>query len=283
MELGRHLRELWRLRISVGVCMAIALFVALSVSYKVHLFPPGLEGRSVEMAAASTEVLVDTPRSTLVDLRQDLFDIESMTNRAVLLGNVMASPPVLGFIARRAGVPPDVIRAQTPRTPNSPRPLATEGNERRTSDLLRSTNQYRLSIDSNPTVPVLKIYAQAPTAPAAQALANASVDGLRDYLREQALARGVDLRKQVRLVQLGRARGAVINEGVRVQVLFLVFLLVFGVAATAAISLSRVRRGWELARSEEPAQRADDEDDPEDDDDPPPATRRRRPSRLVAR
>lgn len=253
MELGRHLREFWRLRFAVIVCTVLATFTTLSVNYELSLLPPGLQPRSLQMAAASTEVLIDTPRSTLIDLRQDLFEIESMTNRSVLLGNVMASAPVVAYIALRAGVPPDVIRAQTPRTPNSPRPLATAGNEKKTSDLLQSTNQYRLSIEANPSVPILKIYAQAPTARAAEQLANASVDGLRDYLEQQARARGVALDKQVRLQQLGRARGDVINDGVRLQAMFLVFALVFVLAAVAALSLSRVRRGWGQAQIEEDA------------------------------
>ena len=251
MELGRHLNELWRLRFGVGICLGLAIFAALSISYKVSLFPPGVQARSLQIAAASTEVLIDTPRSAVLDLRQDLFDIESLTNRTVLIGNVMASQPVLAYIGRRAGVPPDVIKASTPRTPNSPRPFAAPGEEKGTSDLLRSTDQYRLDIEANPTVPVLRIYAQAATARGAEELANASVDGLRDYLDQEARAQGVALDKQVRLQQLGRASGAVINGGVSVQLMFLTFLVVFAGSATAAIFMARVRRDFQLAEIQE--------------------------------
>jgi uncharacterized protein involved in exopolysaccharide biosynthesis len=236
MELGRHLEELWRLRLGVAVCFAIAIVAALAMT-----------SRSLQIASASTEVLVDTPRSAVLDLRQDLADIDSLTNRTVLLGNVMASEPVLAYIGRRAGVPPDAIRASTPRTPNSPRPFAAPGQERKTSDLLRSTDQYRLDIEANPTVPVLRIYAQASTARAAGELANAAVDGLRDYLDRQARAQRVAPGEQVRLQQLGRASGTVINGAIRLQVMFLTFLLVFAAAAAAAIFTARVRRGFQLA------------------------------------
>jgi hypothetical protein len=251
MDLGRHLHELWRLRFGMVICLLIGIYAALSISYEISVFPPGLTPRSVQMASASTQVLVDTPKSTVIDLRQNLFDIESMTNRAVLLGNVMASEPVLAYIARRAGIPPDVIRASTPRTPNSPRPFAAPGQEAKTSDLLRSTNQYRLSIEADPTVPVLKIYAQAPTAKASEELGNAAVDGLRDYLNQVARSQGVALDKQVRIEQLGRARGAVINAGARWQIGFLAFLGAFGAAAAAGIFMSRVRRGWSRAQADE--------------------------------
>lgn len=250
MELGRHLAELWRIRHAVAGCLVLALVAAVVATHKVSLLPPELSPRALEIASASTDVLVDTPKSAVLDLRQDLFDITSLTNRAVLLGNVMASPTVLAYIGRRAGVRPDAIEAVTPRTPNSPRPFVSPGNEKRATDLLRSTGQYRLSIEANPTVPVLKIYAQAPTAKAAQELANSSVDGLRDYLVQQAVARGVQRDKQVRLVQLGRAHGAVINGGVRFDVALLTFLVVFTLAATAAIFVARVRRGFELAERE---------------------------------
>jgi hypothetical protein len=247
MDLGRHLHELYRLRFGVVICLVVALFITLSIAYKISYFPPSLKQRSVVMASASTQVLVDTPRSAVLDLRQDLFEIESMTNRSVLLGNVMASQPVIAYIARRAGVPPDSIRATTPRTPNSPRPFAAPGNERKASDLLASTDQFRLNIEADPSVPVLKIYSQAPTTRGAVQLANAAVDGLRDYLGQVAATEQVAADKQVRLQQLGRAQGAVINGGVRFQVLFLTFLIAFAVSAAAGVFMARVRRGFKQA------------------------------------
>ena len=63
-------------------------------------------------------------------------------------------------------------------------PRATSGseNQKHTSDILKSTDQYRISIEANPTVPVLDIYSQAPTKGEAAILANAAVDSLRQYL-----------------------------------------------------------------------------------------------------
>src|SRR3954451_24455411 len=104
MQLGVHLHQLWRVRFGVVICIAVALFVSLPTTYDVKLFPPGLKPKSLETATASTHVLVDTPRTTLLDLRQRTFTFEAMTNRAVLLGNVMASLPVRDYIARRARV-----------------------------------------------------------------------------------------------------------------------------------------------------------------------------------
>ena len=50
-----------------------------------------------------------------------------MTNRGVLIGNVMASEPVRQYISKRAGVPAEVLQVASPVTPDFPRPLATSG------------------------------------------------------------------------------------------------------------------------------------------------------------
>jgi hypothetical protein len=247
MELGRHLRELTRLRVGVVICVLVATFAALSVNYKISLLPPGLHQRSLTMAAASTEVLIDTPTSVVLDLRQNTGDMDALTNRSVLIGNVMASTPVRAYIGRRIGQPGDAIQATTPRTPNSPRPFQTAENRKRTTDLLASTDQYRLNIVSDPTVPVLTIYAQAPSARAAGELANAAVDGLRDYLGQVGRSQRIPDAAQIRVAQLGRARGTVINGGVGVQATMLAFLFFFAVAAAATIFVARVRRGFRLA------------------------------------
>lgn len=245
MELGRHLHELFHQRVVVAICLALAAIAALTVSYKVSLLPPKLEPRSVKMAAASTEMLVDGPVSTVLDWRLHANDIEGMTNRAVLIGNVMVSPPVLAYIGRRAGVPAHAIRGQAPLTPNFPRPLAPSGEGASSTDLLRSTDQYRLNIQTNPAVPVIEIFAQAPNAEAAATLANASIDGLRDYLAHIARTRGTPPEHQVTLTQLGRARGITVNDGIGPQLAVLSFVLVFALSAATAIFVGRVRRGWQ--------------------------------------
>src|SRR3954465_11234590 len=63
MQLGRHLRELWRLRLGVAISFALALFLAVSSIAHVGLLPPKARSRQLEIAAASTRVLVDSPRS----------------------------------------------------------------------------------------------------------------------------------------------------------------------------------------------------------------------------
>jgi hypothetical protein len=251
MELGKHLNELLRQRVAAAICFALAAFAALTVSYDVDLLPPKITPRSVEIASATTQMLVDGRVSTVLDLRQGAGDIEGMTNYSVLIGNLMVSEPVLRFVGRRAGVPPSAIRGQAPLTADFPRPFTGVGQDPETKDLLRSTDQYRLNIQTNPAVPMIEIFAQAPTAKAAATLANASVTGLRDYLAEVAKARGTAPKDQVTLTQLGHADGAVINGGARPQVIALTFFIVFALSAATAVFLGRVRRGWTQAVEDE--------------------------------
>ena len=59
--------------------------------------------------------------------------------------------------------------------------------------------------------------------------------------------------QQIRLTQLGKAKGDVINKGIAWRLAFLVFLVAFGVACATVIWVRRVREGWRLAALSEQA------------------------------
>jgi len=246
MRFGIHLRELSRLPVGVLVSATLALLVAVWSVADIGLFPPRVESRSMEIASAHTEVVVDTPESAILDLRQSTYEIEALKNRALLVGNVMASPPVLTHIAQRAGVPPQTLRLVTPRTPAQPRAQSEPDASPGVTDVVAPADQYRLDIQANPTVPVLDVYAQAPTAAAAESLANAAVDGMDDYLAELGASEGTPRNLQVELRQLGRADGHVLNEGIDLEVALLTFFLVFAISCAGTIAISRIRRGWAM-------------------------------------
>jgi hypothetical protein len=244
--IGIRMRKLWHLKAGVVVSFALALFAGVWSIERISLSPPGLTPRSLEMATAATHVLVDTPTSQLIDLRQDTYSVEGLKNRGVLLGNVIASSSVQAKIALRAHVPVDVLRIQAPLTAQQSSPPVDSENARHTSDIVKSTDQYRLEIKVNPTVPVIDIYAQTPTARSAAALANAAVDELRAYLAGLAATQRTPKGDQIHPVQLGRATGVVINHGVRWQVAFLAFLLTLAISSATVIFIARVRKGWHL-------------------------------------
>lgn len=243
MRLGKRIWTLWQLRPWVLASVLLALVVAVWSVAKISVLPPGLTPRSLEMATATTHVVVDTPRSTVLDLRQNTDGLQALQQRAFLLGNVMANGPVVAAIARHANVPANRLQVTPPLTPAQLLPSTGSANNSPT-DIVKSNGQYRLSINVNPAVPMLDIYAQAPSAASAAILANAAVDGLRDYLGALATAQHTPPEAQVRLLQLGRADGAVINHGIEWQVAVFAFALSFALACATVIFVSRVRRGW---------------------------------------
>jgi hypothetical protein len=252
---GIRLRKLWRLKLGVAVSIALALFAAVWSVQKISLSPPGLSPRSLEMATASTHLLVDTPTSGMIDLRQDTYSIDGLKNRTVVLGNIIASSELQIRIAQRAHVPLERLRIQAPLTSQQPSPPVDSENARHTGDILKSTDQYRIDLKANPTVPMLDIYAQTPTAESAAALANAAVYELKAYLDDLVVRQNTPLKDQIRPVQLGRATGVVINGGVKWQAAFLTFLLTLGISCATVTFLARVRAGWrEAALSERTAE-----------------------------
>ena len=87
------------------------------------------------MASASTHVLVDTPTSTLLDLRQNSYSLEALTSRAVVLGNVIGNGEVREAIAARAGVPVERLQITAPLTREQPAARVEDGKQKSTSDI----------------------------------------------------------------------------------------------------------------------------------------------------
>lgn len=255
VRVGIRMRQLWRLKFGMVLSLVLALLAAIWSIGKISLLPPGLSSRSgLEMATAHTEVLVDTPHSILTNLRENSYSIDGLVNRAVVLGNVLASTPVEARIAQRANVPAALLRILGPITVHVASLPLTAQDTRSITDILKSNEQYRIQIDANPTVPMLDIYAQTPTAESAAALANAASDELKAYLAGLATRQAVPTKDQIRVEQLGRATGIVLNPGVRYELALLVFILTFLLASATTIFISRIRAGWRLeALSESPA------------------------------
>jgi hypothetical protein len=247
MTLGTRLHELSRLRKGVIASVALATLVTIWSLYRISILPPGLQARTMDIGGATTHVLVDTPRSELADIRASVTDFEALTTRADLLGNLMASWPVRQYIGRVVGVDPARISTIAPITISVPRALVEPGSEKRVTSILDSRDQYRLQIGSNPTVPVLDIYSQAPTKDAAVKLANAAVQGLQQYMTDLSNQQHIAPDQQIRLIQFGGAIGGVINQGIAIQIGAFVFFAVFAMSCSALIFLQRVKLGWSVA------------------------------------
>jgi hypothetical protein len=237
---------------AAALCAALALVAALASVRHVSLLPPGLHGpRHLQIATASTHVVVDRARSPIADTRAETGDFDSLARRSVLLGELMTSRRVLEYVGRRAGVPAEQIAGFSPVTSDVPAVFKEPDSERRADEIARSTAPYRLNVQSSPALPTLDVYAQAPTPAAARRMASAAVAGLRDYLRAVAAEHGADPEAQVRLVELGAPRGGVVNGGAAPEIAVFTFLVVFAISSGLLAIVVRARRGWLAAAAAE--------------------------------
>lgn len=244
-----HLR-LGRRRAFFLVSTLVGLIAAVISISTVSLSPPGLHFRVLTVGAADTHVLVDAPPSTaperppystILDFDAVPQDFYMLTYRADLLATLIVSEPVVDKIAAAAGVPADSIYAY--QSPDSTVPVAMSepSNEKRAYQIQGLRRPNILEIQVRPSAPIIDIYAQAPSGPAAKTLADAAVTGLRRYLTQLGGTRlAVDAHRVV-LHQLGPARGTLVSSG-RKKIAILTFVTFFGLAWCALALVRRMRR-----------------------------------------
>lgn len=244
-SVGAGMYMIWRRKFIVPIAFAVALLASIFTLYRPSLVPPGLHSRSLQIGAASTEVLVAQPNLVVGG---STYDYESLVNRAILVGNVMASPPVLAYMGHAVGVAGTRIQASAPITANVPRALIDPGSGGSATDIVASPDHYKLEVQADPSVPILHIYAQAPSPRAADVLATAAVQGTAKYLSQVEVAQKIPRKEFVQIQQLGAANGGVANPGGAIEIAVLVFAGMFAVTTWFLYLGWKVSRGWASAR-----------------------------------
>jgi hypothetical protein len=244
MELARTLKTLWIRRRLVALGAAIAAVAALLSVYSIALVPPSLTSRTNVFATASTQLLVDAPDSAFADLANDLTPLET---RASVFARFLASPVALQLVARDAGVPLESIEAQGPYDINLPVIQQEPTAGQRSSQIIGEGALYRLRFENNPVLPIVSVFAQAPTRAEAIALANAAPRALRTYINSIQSRQQTPADRRVVIRKLGDATGGVVNEGANLQIALLVFIVVFGAWCMLLIPAQTLARGWREA------------------------------------
>jgi hypothetical protein len=240
--------------------LAIAIFVG-GVAAKVNT------RGNLEIAAAATNVLVDTPDPSIIYRGGPLADPRDLQKRAELYGRLLVSDPVLADVAHRAGIPADQLSGAA-RTPGIPYTFTQPDSELRASQIVDSRLPYHLEMQASQSEPILTIYSQAPTLAGARQLANAAVTGLQDYLRSLARQEHYTQADLPVLRQLGEARGGVISGGRRATVVigFVTFMTGFGVTCAILFALlALLARRRRMAEPEPDRAVAEEEPDTSDD------------------
>jgi hypothetical protein len=244
MEFARTLRTLWLRRRLVAVGALIAAVAAMLSVYQVGLIPPSLTSRTNVFATASTQILVDTPSSAFADLA---YNIDPLDARASVFARFLASPAAVAQIARKAKLPADAIEAQGPYDTNLPVFQQEPTAEKRSTQIIGEGAIYRLRFDNNPELPIVSVFAQAPSQGEAIRLAAAAPAALRAYIEGLQARQHTPVGSRVEIRQLGHATGGVVNKGADVQIAALVFVAVLGGWCMLLIPARTIARGWREA------------------------------------
>jgi hypothetical protein len=239
MEFALVIRELARRRLALAIGVLVAVVAAVFSVYR--LDGTTLKPRSLQYSSASTRVFVDTSSSVLGNLSQSF---EPLQSRATVYANFMASPTVLNLIGQRVGLSGSQIYAAGPVDPQVPRIVQEPTAVQRNVEITGETTPYRLNFNSDPNLPTIGIYAQAPTTKQAIGLADASVTSLEQYVGSLESADHIPQQSRIVIRQLGEANGGVVDGGISKALAVMVFLAVFVLWCVLMLVGARFRESW---------------------------------------
>jgi hypothetical protein len=243
MDLVTILRTLSRRRGLVLLGGALAIVAGLSIAFRIALLPPKLESRKQEVGTAVARMLVDTPRSVIVELNPR--GSEFLGARANVLANVMVDGQLKESIARQAGVPPKrLFAAAESATAPELTPTAPEG---KPYALVTRV----LNADSGEQLPIIEIETEAPEAKTAGALANSAVDSVQTYLESKAAAEMVPDGRRLFVAPIGAAEASSVSRGAGLLAGLAAMLVIFLVVCGAIVFASALASGWRRAAAGE--------------------------------
>jgi hypothetical protein len=221
----------------------LAVFAAILTAYQVSISPPGLHKRTLQVSVASSQILVDSPKSTLISGGStDTFD--ALATRAKIYGQYLSSLEARRQIAKKVGIPPGTIATAGPYSPETGQTVyESQPAGERANELLKEGAVNRLVFTAQEGVPILSVSSQAPTTERAVALANASFQVLTDYVNsleaeDKPVSDGVTLR------ELGTPQGGTLGSSNGMILMALAFLAVFGLGCAAILLVPGFARRW---------------------------------------
>jgi capsular polysaccharide biosynthesis protein len=237
MELAQILRTLSRRKLALTVVLILAIAAALATGYQVSFSPPKLESRALPSGQATTQILVDSPQSAIADLKQDTAPL---VTRATVFAQFMTSSTIRERISKATGIPVSQITAEGPFSGPGDAQNAVTPSEARGSQVRAQTHPYRLTFVAQEQLPLVSVYAAAPTAALAAKLANGVYTAVRGYVDEIAAADATNPEHRVTVRQLGTAGASTVHTGGSKALMVLAFLaiIIFGcllIIATAAL------------------------------------------------
>jgi hypothetical protein len=249
VEVALIIRDLWRAKFLVLGLAVVSLLVAILLTYQVSSSAPFVETKRTVYAEATTDLLVDSPKSSLGDLATDFMPLNL---RAQVYAQFMTSPPVIDAIARRAGIDPAMLSTQAPLGSTSTTArggAAATAPPTQGAEHVAAGRTQRLMLEPQGGVPVVGVRAQARTPEEARRLADAAVAALIEYVTELQRKQRVPGDTRVQVEQLGGAKAGyiVLSESKRSG--FVLAFVLFGAGCFAILLGMRVHRDWQTQRA----------------------------------
>ena len=219
------------MRLFVAIVAVFALLATLAVAFKL----PSLESRRYEVGVATARVLVDTPKSQVLEVAPTGSDL--LGARANLIANLMVEGDVKAAVAEKAGLKPGELTgvAEAAVDPTEdPAPPKGRGN-------VLST---RVIASTEGDLPLIEIEAQGADAASAIKLADSAVDGLREYLDSKAASEKVSEAKRLQVTGLGGAQAVGSVRGPSLLAALLAGVFVFVAGCGAILLGGALMRGW---------------------------------------
>lgn len=189
MELTAAAHLLWRRRLKVAIAFVISGFIGVLMVYHVTLgLPPKLRSQAHLVGQASAQVLIDTPKSQIADLKP--IDPNILYSRASILADLVATAPVQQEIAAEARIPAVQLNVTPPTSsvvaPIRATPLAVQGTKAAVAD-----NSWQLTVTIDPNLPIIAFTTVAPNANDAHKLARATLTVLQRHMSAIAASQHV--------------------------------------------------------------------------------------------
>jgi hypothetical protein len=230
--------------------LAIIAVVAVLVG-SLTVMRPGIppQSRQYDVGVASARVLIDTPNSQVVDLGQK-EDVNAgvLPARAVLLANLLTTSPLRDEIAHRSRVSAKRLYAtnDVASAPGTTTPAPTDG-----SAPPDGPNAWALKADTDLSLPLITVHAQAPTPADAARLADSAVAVLRDHVASVSAQESVPAARQLVVKVLGGAQAGTETHGPSRLIGIALALFVFLLGCAGVMLLSTLASQWYAAQADE--------------------------------
>jgi hypothetical protein len=224
VRFGILMRELGRARIVWIPSVVVALLLALTSMDTSRIY------------GAHTQILVNEPKPGILSTEAGINNYDWLNNGALLLGNILTSDPGDDYVAMAAHVPVTQITFNDPQSYFLPSPDALPK---------PGAPPYTVTAVSDPSVPMVDVYATAPTQAMANRLVNAAYQGLHDYL----YGPGSTGTFQLQITQLGHGHAVDAGSPSPVKGAIEDVILYFALLAFVGMFLRRSLRTWRAHRA----------------------------------